>query len=150
MSSYEDITSVPAPLVRELALPTSTSPATRALDKPSSSSSPESTSTSGLSTCEDTSTGTDNKRTTRCKRKIPVTVASSKVAKKTRPSVSPPPTATEDSHQCSIVTVLSAESLCELQMDEDLGFVDEDQVSAHKRRKLDETLKFAPVPQAAK
>jgi len=84
ISSQENITSVPFPLIGQLALPTSTSPAIRALIKPSSSS-PEYTSISGLSTCEETSTGTDIKKTTRCKRKIPVTVASSKVAKKNTP-----------------------------------------------------------------
>jgi len=73
--------------------------------------------------------------------------------KKTRSSISPPLPIVEDSHQCNIITVLSAESLCDLQLDEDEGFGHEESQPTRSKltsRNLDQTLKFAKVPQAAK
>ena len=65
-------------------------------------------------------------------------------------SASPPLNSSEDSHQCTnVITVLSAESLSDLQLDEeDLGFVDEE-----RTRKLSpnrQRLSLVSVPQAAK
>ncbi|XP_057295372.1 protein phosphatase 1D-like [Hydractinia symbiolongicarpus] len=47
--------------------------------------------------------------------------------KKVRTTLAGTPSAiTEDSHQCHIITVLSSESLCDLQLDEDLGLADDE------------------------
>ena len=83
----------------------------------------------------------------------------------TSPS-SPPLNASEDSHQCnSVITVLSAESLCDLQLDaEDLGFVesttsglsssssrvDSPTRSLNHHHHSHQRLTFEPVPQVAK
>lgn len=77
-------------------------------------------------------------------------------AKKARIEIGAPLSIVEDSHQCNMITVLSAESLVDLQLDEDLGFVDEESDCSNKSsnnkrtRCLEKPIKFSPVPQAAK
>ena len=69
---------------------------------------------------------------------------------------SPPLNSSEDSHQCTnVITVLSAESLSDLQLDEeDVGFVDEERsrklTSSSTKSLNHQRLAIVPVLQAAK
>ena len=68
-------------------------------------------------------------------------------------STSPPLNASEDSHQCTnVITVLSAESLSDLQLDEeDLGFVNEERTrKLNSNQSLNHQRLSLSVPQAAK
>ena len=146
MSSSENLSS----LVRQIALPFS--PSAR----------PSSSDTSGTSTCneieniEETETRGEESSSQKRKLRDSTNELASK-AKKARTIVTPPQAIVEDSHQCNVITVLSAESLVDLQLDEDLGFVDEDSdcnikgSNVKRARSLEEgPLKFSPIPQAAK
>jgi len=68
-------------------------------------------------------------------------------------SISPPLNSSEDSHQCTnVITVLSAESLSDLQLDEeDIGFVDEERTrKLNSNKSLNHQSLSLSVPQAAK
>lgn len=69
------------------------------------------------------------------KRKIGDSTNEESNQKKLR-TASPVASVSEDSHQCNVITVLSPESLYELQLDEDLGFADDesDENQAKNRR----------------
>ncbi|XP_066922712.1 protein phosphatase 1D-like [Clytia hemisphaerica] len=134
-------------LVRQIALP-SFSNKEEENKKKSKVVSPSTS--SGLSSCGEDSEGKEEDVNQHNKRKLLHSEESSSQCKRARTScMSPSPlnNESEDSHQCnSMITVLSAESLVHLQLDQDLGFVDEETNSSSQNINKN----FQPVPQAAK